>query len=105
MSESEHVDQPIVRPTSLVSSQIINGEKVGYAIREDPRNEADTGWRFFATTDRDPLATPLEELPFNFVVLLQPTIWAIREQPVGSVLTWREHAQQWWNVTLDQRVN
>lgn len=43
-----------LKGSCIASDRItVNGKKIGYMYRENPSNESDTGWRFFAGDENE----------------------------------------------------
>lgn len=65
------------------------GGKVKWAVREEPQDPRDTGWRFFAADDdADFLNAPgnVQVADYNTVIGLDPAVLGIYSMPVGTDL-------------------
>jgi len=87
---SKHQIKPLAEGYGLcvVSDLItVNGEPVGYAYREEPEDEADSGWRFLAGTESDTYIDNTKNfsmLDVNVVANYDEAIISLLDQPVGS---------------------
>ncbi|NML64179.1 DUF2185 domain-containing protein [Hymenobacter sp. RP-2-7] len=67
----------------------VDGEPLGYMYREEPHNELDSGWRFFAGTEDQAYLDNLaysEVYDVNTIANYEPAIIAYLDYPVGSEL-------------------
>jgi len=74
----------------------VDGKLVGYCYREEPDNDLDSGWRFFAGDEsQDYVDNPdnLAIYDINTIANYDPDITAFLEAPSGSTFE-RNHAGQ-----------
>lgn len=65
----------------------VEGNPVMYMYREEPRNERDSGWRFFSGLEDDAyMATPSFHAVYdvNTIANYDPTIVIFLDAPIGS---------------------
>lgn len=65
----------------------VDGQPVGYAYREEPEDEEDSGWRFLAGTESDAYLDNTKNfsvLDVNVVANYDAAILALLNQPVGA---------------------
>lgn len=65
----------------------VEGLPVGYACREEPQDEADSGWRFMAGSETDAYMDNTKNfsvLDVNVVANYDPGIVALLDEPVGA---------------------
>lgn len=76
------------RGLCVVSDLIpVEGQLVGYAYREEPEDEMDSGWRFLAGTETDAYIDSTKNfslLDLNVVANYDPAIIALLDAPVGA---------------------
>ena len=71
LKENEIKELTTVKGGCIASDRItVDGQKVGYMYRENPTNEADSGWRFFSGDENDEYTNN----PDNFNMLQLNTI-------------------------------
>jgi hypothetical protein len=66
---------------------VVDGSSVGYMYREQPKNESDSGWRFFAGDEDDQYMANLDlhgVYAVNTVANYDPEIIPFLRAPVGS---------------------
>lgn len=75
---------------SVVSKNILDGRApLRWAVREDPANPVDNGWRFFSEIDDEAyLGDPahLQVVSFNTVADIEPAVIGLLNLPVGTDL-------------------
>lgn len=75
---------------SIASRRILDGSALlKWAVREDPSNPSDNGWRFFSEIDDESyLDDPsnLEVASFNEVAAIEPAVIPLLHMPVGTDL-------------------
>ncbi|MVN91181.1 DUF2185 domain-containing protein [Mucilaginibacter aquatilis] len=67
----------------------VDGEPVGYMYREEPDNELDSGWRFFAGTETDEYANNVDNVmvyDVNTIVNYDRAIAPYLHLPAGTQL-------------------
>ncbi|WP_295768770.1 DUF2185 domain-containing protein [uncultured Mucilaginibacter sp.] len=67
----------------------VNGEPVGYMYREEPDNDIDSGWRFFAGTETDEYANNVDNVmvyDVNTIVNYDQAIVPYLHLPAGTQL-------------------
>jgi hypothetical protein len=65
----------------------VDGNRVGFMYREDPDNEIDSGWRFFAGTESQEYADEPDNFAIydvNTIANYDPDIIPFLESPMGS---------------------
>jgi hypothetical protein len=65
----------------------VDGAAVGYCYREEPDDEVDSGWRFFAGTETQAYADDADNFALydvNTIANLDRAIVSVLEAPVGS---------------------
>lgn len=66
---------------------MVDGEPIGYAMRDDPQGPHDSGWQFFAGDEDEEYLEDADRLGLydcNTVANYDPAIIAILGSPVGS---------------------
>ena len=93
LSAAEDLDPTVVRKEVLakfafVSKKITQeGWKVGYMLRDDPEEDDDSGWQFFAGDEDDDYSNDpdnVEMIPVAAVVELDPVVMNYLGSPVGA---------------------
>jgi len=67
----------------------VDGETIAYMYREEPQNELDSGWRFFAGTEDQAYINDLSHsqvYDVNTIANYEPAILAYLQYPIGSEL-------------------
>ncbi|MBS1154787.1 MAG: hypothetical protein H6R07_711 [Proteobacteria bacterium] len=65
----------------------VEGHPVGYAYREEPEDDADSGWRFLAGTESDAYIDNTKNfsvLDVNVVANYDEAIVSLLDEPVGA---------------------
>lgn len=79
-----------IKGSCIASDKItVDGKKVGYMYRENPINEVDTGWRFFAgDEDEQYTSNPdnFEIYELNTICNYDQSIIPYLEKPIGTKL-------------------
>jgi len=68
---------------------VVDGMDVGYMYREEPINEADSGWRFFSGTEDEDYIADNNNSDFydvNIIANYDPAIIQCLDMPIGSQL-------------------
>lgn len=85
----------------MVSKRIsVDGYPVGYMYREEPEEEADSGWRFFSGDENDDYidnARNFQLVDVNKVANLDPSIVEHLDAPPGSVFDKVDGADEFIN--------
>ncbi|WP_374353390.1 DUF2185 domain-containing protein [Chitinimonas sp.] len=82
--------QPLVQGKGLcVATDLITveGQSVGYMCRDEPEDDDDSGWRFFAGSEDDRyIDNPkhFSVLDLNYLANCDETIIALLDSPVGA---------------------
>lgn len=79
-----------IKGSCIASDKItVDGKKVGYMYRENPTNEVDTGWRFFAGDEDEQYTNNpdnFEIYELNTICNYDQSIIPYLEKPVGTKL-------------------
>lgn len=65
----------------------VDGEPVGYAFREEPEDDADSGWRFLTGTESDAYLDNTKNfsvLDVNVVANYDQSIISLLDAPIGA---------------------
>lgn len=85
----------------MVSKRVsVDGHAVGYMYREEPEEEADSGWRFFSGDEHDDYidnARNFQLIDVNKVANLDPSIVEYLDAPPGSVFDKVDGADEFIN--------
>ncbi|WP_448661569.1 DUF2185 domain-containing protein [Sphingomonas sp. CJ20] len=82
----------------------VDGSTIGYAYREAPINDADSGWRFFAgDEDGAYMADPSHHDVYavNTIANYDPAILSILESEIGSAFERDPNGP--WRAVVDQQ--
>lgn len=77
-----------IKGSCIASNKItIEGNKIGYMYREEPSNEVDTGWRFFAGNENEAYTNNpgnFNVFELNTICNYDETIIPYLDNPIGS---------------------
>ncbi|MEM6995166.1 MAG: DUF2185 domain-containing protein [Myxococcota bacterium] len=66
---------------------MVDGEKIGYMVREAPADRVDSGWAFFAGDETDEYLSDTDNVgvyQLNTIANFTPDIVPLLDAPVGS---------------------
>lgn len=89
--KSADIVELIPSDIGCVASDLItvHGEPIGYMYREQPEENADSGWRFFSGTESQEYADDADNFSFykvNTIANYDRSIIPYLELPIGSTL-------------------
>lgn len=86
----------------------VDGALVGYMYREHPKNDLDSGWRFFAGDENEGYTSDPEKLAMysiNTIANYDPRIISLLDEEAPVAFSWDERAKAFIVVPFEPHDN